>query len=75
LSVKGKHNGANRGVKLGRVLIVADGGRKDRITLALTPAQRSALQGLTKAKLTIAYDVIDAAGNIGKGKKTIKLKI
>jgi hypothetical protein len=74
LSAKGKRNGANRGVKLGRVLVVADGGRKDLIAVALTPAQRSALQGLTKAKLTIAYDVIDAAGNVGKGKQTIKLK-
>ena len=74
LSVKGKKNGAKRGVKLGRVLVVADGGRKDRIVVALSPAQRSALRGLTNAKLTIAYDVIDAAGNVGKGKQTIKLK-
>ena len=74
LSVKGKRNGANRGVKLGEVLIVADGGRTDQITVVLTPTQRAALQGLTKAKLTIAYDVMDAAGNVGKGKTTIKLK-
>ncbi len=74
LSVKGKSNGGTRSVKLGRVLVVADGGRTDRITLLLTPAQRGALRGLTKAKLTIAYDVMDAAGNIGKGKKTIPLK-
>jgi Ca2+-binding RTX toxin-like protein len=74
LSVKGKKNGASRGVKLGRVLVVVDGGHKDVIVVALTPAQRSALQGLTKAKLTVAYDVIDAAGNVGKGKQTIKLK-
>ena len=40
LSVKGKRNGANRSVKLGEVLVVADGGRTDQITLLLTPAQR-----------------------------------
>ena len=74
LSVKGKRGAANRSVKLGRILIVADGGRTGPDHLSLTPAQRSALQGLTKAKLTIAYDVMDAAGNVGKGKKTIKLK-
>jgi Ca2+-binding RTX toxin-like protein len=74
LSVKGKRGAANRNVKVGRVLIVADGGRKDQITVALTTAQRAALKGLSKAKLTIAYDVMDAGGNVGKGKKTIKLK-
>ena len=70
LSVKGKGGS----VKLGEVLVVADGGHQDSITVKLTSAQRTALQRLTKAKLTIAYDVMDAAGNVGKGKATIKLK-
>ena len=74
LSVKGKRGASTKSVKLGRVLIVADGGRSDKISLALTAAQRSALNGLTKAKLTIAYNVVDAGGNVGKGKKTISLK-
>jgi hypothetical protein len=53
---------------------LADGGRKDKITLALTPAQRSAIRGLTATKLAIAYDLMDAAGNVGRGSKTVKLK-
>ena len=74
LTAKGKRNGKATKVQLGDVLIVADGGRKDRLSLVLTPAQRAAVVGLTKAKLLIAYNVIDAGGNLGKGKASIRLK-
>ncbi len=74
LTAKGKRNGKATKVKLGDVLIVADGGRKDRLSLVLTPAQRSAVAALTKAKLLIAYNVIDAGGNVGKGRASIRLK-
>jgi Ca2+-binding RTX toxin-like protein len=70
----GTRNGRSQTVKLGDVLVVADGGRKDKITFALTRAQSAALRRLTKAKLKIAYDVMDAGGNVGKGTVKISLK-
>ena len=74
LTVKGKRGAAARSIKLGDVLIVADGGRADRISFSLTAAQRRAVVGLTHAKLRVVYDVIDAGGNAGRGRVTIPLK-
>jgi RTX calcium-binding nonapeptide repeat (4 copies) len=75
LKVVGKRNGKTRKIAIGRALVVADGGDRERVKLSVSKATANSIRALTKPKLKVAYDLVDVAGNKAKGTVTVKLKV
>jgi len=74
LKATGKTKGKKQKISLGKVLVIADGGKQAKLVVKVDRATKKKLAKLTKAKLVVAYDVMDVAGNVAKGKATVTLK-
>ncbi len=75
LKVVGKRNGKTRKISIGRALVVADGGDRERVKLSVSKATVDSIRALKKPKLKVAYDLVDVAGNKAKGAVKVKLKV
>ena len=75
LKVVGKRNGKTRKIAIGRALVVAEGGDRERVKLSVSKATANSIRALTKPKLKVAYDLVDVAGNEAKGMVKVKLKV
>ena len=75
LKVVGKRDGKTRKIAIGRALVVADGGDRERVKVSVSKATANSIRALTKPKLKVAYDLVDVAGNKAKGAVKVKLKV
>ncbi len=74
LKATGKASGKKLKIALGKAIVVADGGKSAKLAVAVDQGTRKKLVALSKAKLVVAYNLMDVAGNVAKGKATVKLK-